>query len=435
MRYNKISNSLFKKNRDKIIRCMETNSIAILTSSDEVPRNGDQFFAYRQCSDFFYLTGIDQAKSMLVLDANAKSNEDGATLFILKPDEKTEIWEGHKLRMNEAQEISGISNIQYIDNFDIVVRSLALNRDNIYLNINEYPKFYTKYPYTNVRFIDKIKSDFPLHNFKRLAPLLTNARLCKEPEEIELHQKACNITNDAFERVCRFIKSGVYEYEVEAEMTHEFIRQGANGHAYAPIVASGVNSCVLHYIENDKLCKNNDLILMDFGAEYANYAADTTRTIPVNGKFTDRQKEVYQAVLRVMKKAIKLIAPGNTINAINKEVGSLIDEELVNLKLLTASEIKNQNPANPPRLKYFMHGTSHFIGLDVHDVGTNSTILKPGMLLSCEPGIYIKEEEIGIRLEDDILVTENGQINLLAHEAIEINDIENLMKQKNIHIL
>ncbi len=430
MRYNKISKQLFEKNRAKIISGMNKNSIAVLTSSDEMPRNGDQTYVYRQSSDFFYLTGIEQEKSMLILDAGASKLENSAILFILKPNKATEIWEGHKLRKHEAEDISGISNIQYLDAFDFFLKEKALQRQFIYLNMNEYEKFFTKVPYADIRLAKKIKAMFPLHKFERLAPLLINSRLRKEPEEIELHQKACDITADAFERVLQCIKSGMYEYEIEAEITYEFIRKGANGHAYAPIVASGKNACVLHYVNNDQLCKAGDLVLMDFGAEYANYAADTTRTIPVSGKFTPRQKEVYAAVLRVMREAIKLIRPGASINSVNTKVGKLIDNELVNLKLLKESEVKNQDPANPPRRQYFMHGNSHFMGLDVHDVGYKNTIFEPGMLLSCEPGIYIEGEAIGIRLEDDILVTETGQINLLKNEPVEPEEIEYLMRSK-----
>lgn len=429
MRYKSIPKSLFEKNRKKIIKGMKTDSIAVLAANDEMPRNGDQTHNYRQNSDFFYLTGIEQEKSMLILDAKAPKEKDQAILFLLKPDKTTEIWEGHKLRKHEAQAVSGISNIQYVNDFEFVLKGLAVEREHIYLNTNDYAKFFSDVPYKDIRLIEAIQKAYPLHKYERLAPLLTKARLLKEPEEIDLHKKACKITNSAFQRVLQFVKPGVYEYEIEAEMTHEFIRSGANGHAYAPIIASGKNSCVLHYVSNDQVCQAGDLVLMDFGAEYGNYSADTTRTIPVSGKFTPRQREVYEAVLRVMRKAIKLIRPGATINSVNNEVNKLIEAELVNLNLVTDSDIKNQDPTQPVRLRYFMHGNSHFMGLDVHDVGGKDTPFEPGMLLSCEPGIYIEDEAIGIRLENDILVTEDGQIDLLDDEPIEPDDIERLMKK------
>jgi Xaa-Pro aminopeptidase len=428
MRYSKIPTELFKKNRKKVISKMKKNALAIVASNDEMPRNGDQTFPFRQNSDTFYLTGIEQEKTMLILDSEQEDEKKQATLFILKPDKTTEQWEGHKLRKHEAREISGIENIQYTDNFDLAARNLIVEREYIYLNTNEYAKFLSDVPSKNLRLIKELKATYPLHKYERLAPVITQCRLVKEPEEIELHKKACEITNRAFHRVAKFIKAGVYEYEIEAEMTHEFIRNGASGHAYAPIIASGKNSCVLHYVTNDQKLKDGDLVLMDFGAEYANYSADTTRTLPVSGKFTKRQREVYEAVLRVMKKAIKLIRPGATINTVNSKVNEFIEEELVNLKLITKEELKNQDPDNPVRMKYFMHGTSHFMGLDVHDVGGKDVVFEPGMFMSCEPGIYIEDENIGIRLEDDILVTADGQSNLLSEEPIEPDEIEQLMQ-------
>jgi len=428
MRYSEIPAELFIKNRHKLFELLNNNSIAIIHSNDEMPRNGDQTFAFRQHSDFFYLTGIEQEKSILIISKGYKE-EFEQILFILKPDKTLEIWEGHKLTNEEAKTISGVENIKYINEFENILRELIFSSENIYLNRNENVKFETAVPYKDIRFSSELKEKYPFHTYKRLAPLLTKLRLQKEPEEIELIKKACKITNKAFHRVLRFVKPGVKEYEIEAEITSEFLRNGAGGHAYQPIVASGKDNCVLHYISNDKICKNGDLVLMDFGAEYGNYAADTTRTIPVNGKFTKRQKEVYNAVLRVMKKATKLIKPGNTINKVNEEVNRMIEEELVNLGLAKQNEINNKEKRDTVRMNYFMHGNSHFMGLDVHDVGTKDTVFKPGMVLSCEPGIYIEDEGFGIRLENDILVTENGQIDLLEDEPIEIEDIERLMNE------
>ncbi|NPA45278.1 MAG: M24 family metallopeptidase [Chlorobi bacterium] len=428
MKYNKISNTLFVKNRNKLLNKIENKGIAIINSNDQMPKNGDQTYKFRQNSDFFYLTGIEQEKSILILNPFYKKNKE--ILFILKPEKELEIWEGHKLTKEEATEISGIKNIKFISEFDAFLKDLLLENDNIFLNNNEYSKINTAVPYKDLRFIHELKEKYPLHKFHRLAPFLTELRLIKEPEEIELMKKACDITTKAFHKVLKTVKPGIKEYEIEAEITYEFLKNGANGHAYEPIIASGKNNCVLHYISNDKICKDGDLILMDFGAEYANYSADTTRTIPANGKFSERQKEVYNAVLRVMKKATKLMKPKMTINKLNKKVNSFIEEELVLLGLAKKEEINNKKQKDVIRMKYFMHGNSHFMGLDVHDVGTKDTEFKPGMVLSCEPAIYIEEEGFGIRLENDILITDNEPIDLLANEPIEIEDIEKLMKNK-----
>ena len=428
MKYAQIKSRLFIKNRKKLFKLLKNKSVAIINSNDEMPRNGDQTFPYRQNSDFFYLTGIEQEKSVLIISKGYKK-EFEEILFILKPEKTLEIWEGHKLTNEEVKTISGIDNIKYISEFEMMLQEVILASETVYLNKNENLKFETPVLYKDIRLINEITEKFPLHNYERLAPLLTELRLQKEPEETELIQEACNITTKAFHRILKFIKPGEKEYEIEAEITAEFLRNGASGHAYQPIIASGKDNCVLHYVSNDKECKDGDLILMDFGAEYANYAADTTRTVPVNGKFTDRQKEVYNAVLRVMKKATSLIKPGNTINKVNEEVNRLIEKELINLGLAKQNEIDDKEKKDSVRMKYFMHGNSHFMGLDVHDVGTKDTVFKAGMVMSCEPGIYVEEEGFGIRLENDILVTENGQIDLLAEEPIEIEDIERLMSK------
>jgi len=426
MRYTDISDNLFTKNRTKLLAKISKKGIAIVNSNDQMPKNGDQTYKYRQNSDFFYLTGIEQEKSILIL--NPKSTKENEILFIIKANKDLEIWEGHKLTKKEASEISGIKKIKFIEEFDNYLKDLLIETDNIYLNNNEFSKLDTDVPYKDIRFINEIKQKYPLHNVQRLAPILTELRLQKEPEEIELMKKACEITTQAFLKVLKMMKPGIKEYEIEAEITGEFLRNGANGHAYEPIVASGKNNCVLHYVSNDQICKSGDLLLMDFGAEYANYSADTTRTIPVNGKFSERQKEVYNAVLRVMKKATSIMKVGMTINKINKQVNTLIEGELVNLGLARTEDIKSKNKKDIVRMKYFMHGNSHFMGLDVHDVGTKDTSFKAGMVLSCEPGIYIKEEGFGIRLENDILITDNGPFDLLKDEPIEVDDIEKLMK-------
>lgn len=427
MKYQPIKPTLFQKNRKKLAGKLKKESVAIIHSNDEMPRNGDQFFAYRQNSDFFYLTGIEQEKSILVLCPDHVNEKLKEVLFLLKPNKKLEIWEGHKLTHEEAQKIAGIETVKWIDDFSFSVGEMLQTKGTIYMNIPENTKFQPEVKSRDFRKFLEFGEKFPLHQFDRLAPFLAELRMVKESEELELMQKACDITNKAFHRVLKSVKPGIMEYEVEAEMTYEFLKNGASGHAYAPIVASGKNACALHYVDNDAECKDGDLLLMDFGAEYANYAADCTRTIPVNGKFSPRQKECYQSVLNVLKKAQKLLVPGTTINKINKKVNLMMEEEMIKLGLFTQEDVKNQNPSSPLYFTYFMHGTSHFIGLDVHDVGGKDFPLQKGMVLTCEPGLYIAEENLGIRLENDIVVDEKP-VNLMEDIPIEIDEIEALMK-------
>jgi len=422
-----LSSAFFEQNRKKVANELKNNSLAIVNSSDEFPRNGDQHFQFRQSSDLFYLTGINQEQTLLVLSPNNLKPEYSEILFLRKSDEKTETWEGHKLTKNEAFEISGIKTIFWTESFDSVISELFYNAENIYINTNENSGYKRFYDDSDLRLINDLRFKFPLHNYLRLSPIITKNRLIKTSEEIETIKHACKITRDAFLRVLKFVKPNVFEYEIEAEISYEFIRNQAKNHAYQPIVASGGSACVLHYIENNKQCNSNDLILLDFGAEFQNYASDLSRTIPVNGFFSERQKIVYQAVLNVLKKSTELMISGKTINILNKEVAQIMEGELIKIGLLNLEEVIKQNPENPLYKKYFMHGVSHFLGLDVHDVGTKDTVLEPGMILTCEPGIYIKTENIGIRLENDILITENGNINLMADIPIEIDEIENLM--------
>lgn len=426
MKYIQLNNSLFIKNRKKLVKNLQANSLAILFSSDQMPRNGDQYFSFRQNSDLFYLTGIDQEKSILILCPNHYNKNLREILFIIESNEKIAVWEGHKYTKEEARKTSGISTIKYISEFESIFREIVLDVENIYLNINENPKFKTDILSADQRFVGTLGKEFPAHKIERLAPIMKKLRLIKEPEEIELMKEACAITNKAFKKVLKFVKPNVTEYQVEAEIIHEFLWNRATDHAYPPIIASGKSACVLHYIENNKICKDGDLLLMDFGAEYANYAADCTRTIPVNGKFTNRQKDCYNAVLRVMKKATNYITPGATINNINDRVEKIIQEEHIRLGLYTQEDVNNQNPEKPLVKKYYPHGTSHFIGLDVHDVGDRTTILEEGMILTCEPGIYIPEENIGIRIENDIVVGVKP-IDLMADIPREVDEIEKLM--------
>lgn len=430
MRYLPIDNSLFIENRNRFISLLPKDSAAIFYSNDQQPRNGDQYFPFRQQSDFFYLTGIHQEKSILMIVPDIKKKKLQEALFLIKTNEHIAIWEGHKFTKEEARKISGIENIYWLDDFDLALKEIMSSYNNIFLNRNEYPKFFPDVSERNHRLGDELKKGFPLHNYQRSAPLLSQLRLIKSDIEITLLRKACEITNKAFRRVLKTTTAGKTEYEIQGEIEHEFTKNGANGNGYAPIIASGKNACVLHYIENDKKCKDGDLLLLDIGAEYACYSADMSRTIPVVGKFSTRQKEIYNAVLDVFKKARKLYIPGNTIDKINDEVNKLMEKEMIKLGLFTKEEVNKQDKDNPLYKKYFMHGTAHFLGLDVHDVGSKDEVLRPGMVLTCEPGLYIHEENIGIRLENDMLITDGDPIDLMKDIPIEIDEIERLMSNK-----
>ena len=421
--------ALFIRNRKKLTDILDNQSVVVVLSNSQYLRSGDQPYRYRQNSDLFYLTGIDQEETILLLCPGHPENKKKEILFILKPDKTTERWEGHKLTKEEAYSISGIKNIYWTEEFDLLLRDAVLHSNNIYINTNEYLKLTEKVKDNNKRFIQEIKEKYPLHEYKRLAPLTTGLRIIKEPEELEMIKKACQVTRDAFIRILKHVRPGVNEYEVEAEITHEFLRQGTSGHAYLPIIASGNNANVLHYIKNDEKCKNGDLLLMDFGAEYRNYIADCTRTIPVNGKFTKRQRELYSANLRVLNKAMEMVIHGNTISNLHNEVCKLWEEEHIRLGLYTKNQLKKQDPEQPLFFKYYMHGTSHFIGLDVHDVGAKEIKFSPGMILTCEPGIYIDDEGIGIRLENNILCTKKGPVNLMKDIPVDPDEIEILMKK------
>jgi Xaa-Pro aminopeptidase len=428
MRYPLISSTFFKQNREKLSGLLPKGSLAVFTAAAKMPRNGDQFYPYRQQSDFFYLTGIEAENAFLILYPSCPAPELREVLFIEAYNPVKATWDGHMLSQQEATDISGVQTIRKDDQFDAVLRELMHSAQAVYLNLNEYPKYQTAISDSNKLLADKIKAAYPLHDFLRAAPLLEGLRVIKSETEIKLIEQACQITGKAFERVLRFVEPGKYEFEVQAEIDHEFTIRRAQGHAYAPIIAGGLNSCVLHYTDNESQLESGDLLLFDFGAEYANYASDMSRTIPVSGKFTDRQKDCYQAVLRVLKQATKLYVPGNTTDQINKATWKMMESEMIQLGLFTAEAVKNQHPESPLYQKYLMHGVAHHVGLDVHDPGLKHQPLKPGMVITCEPGIYIREEKIGIRLENDILVTENDPVNLMAHIPIEVDEIENLMQ-------
>jgi len=428
MRREQIDSSLFTSKREAFKKRLLPRSIAIINPNDEYPRNGDQNFPYRQHSDLFYLTGIDQEKTRLLIAPDFSNEKYREVLFIIRTSSEIETWEGQKLSIEEAKEISGMEHIAWLDQFDMIMNEIMVHSEHVYLNSNEYPKYSNPVPYFDIRFAGELKEKYPWHDYKRAAPILHELRKIKTPAETDLINKACDITNKAFHRVMKAIKPGMMEYEIQAEIEYEFAVNRAKGNAYQPIIGSGERACILHYIKNDNQCLDGELVLMDFGAEYANYAADMTRTIPVNGKFSKRQLECYNAVLEVQKEAAKLFVVGNTIDKVNKAVNELMEEQMLKLGLFSRNELQSQDPDKPLYTKYFMHGTSHFLGLDVHDVGSKYDSFQPGMVLTCEPGLYIREEQIGIRIENDILITKDGPVNLMADIPVEPEAIEEYMK-------
>lgn len=428
MKYSTIDRQLFIENRKRFAKSLKPNSIAIFVSNDIMPTNADGAMGFVQNSDLFYLSGIDQEETILLIYPDATNELHKEILFVKETNETIAIWEGAKLDKKQATASSGIENVHWTQQFDQVFQAIILQTKTIYLNNNEHNRKYIKTETAEMRFYKQIIEKYPLHEIERAAPIMHSLRAIKSQIEIDLIQQACNITEKGFRRLLKFVKPGVMEYEIEAELIHEFIRNRSRGFAYGPIIASGENACVLHYSENNKTCKAGDVILLDVAAEYANYASDMTRSLPVSGKFTKRQKEVYNAVLRVMKAATQMLIVGNTIPEYHKAVGALMEKELVDLGLLTLNDIKNQQPELPAYKKYFMHGTSHFLGLDVHDVGDYNRKLEAGMVFTCEPGIYIPEEKLGIRLENNILVTAKGPIDLMATIPIEADEIEALMQ-------
>lgn len=430
MKYAPIKNNLFIENRNRYRQHLKPGAISVFVSNDILPTNADGAMGFRQNSDLFYLTGVDQEDTILVLFPDAKDNKMREILFVKETSELIAIWEGAKLTKEQATQTSGIETIFWYHEFEKVFKTLIFQAEFVYLNSNEHTRRYIDTETAEMRFAKWMKEKFPLHKIERSAPIMHKIRAIKSTYEIELIQQACDITEKGFRRLLTFVKPGVWEYEIEAELIHEFIRNRSQGFAYGPIIASGHNACVLHYVENNKQCKAGDVLLLDTAAEYSNYASDLTRCIPVSGKFSKRQKAVYNAVLRVMKAATKMLKDGNTFEKYNKAVGELMTEELLKLKLIKASEVKKQNPAWPAYKKYFMHGTSHFLGLDVHDVGFFNEPMRPGMVFTVEPGIYIPEENLGIRLENNILITTKGQVDLMKNIPLEAEEIEDIMNSK-----
>jgi Xaa-Pro aminopeptidase len=409
---------------------MLPNSIAIFHSNDIMPTSADGTMPFKQSSDIFYLTGIDQEETVLVLFPDASDPALREVLLVRETNEHIAIWEGHKFSQTESTELSGIETVQWTSNYQTLLKTLIPQADHIYLNSNEHLRQSNEVETRTERFNREVRKQYPLHQYQRSAPIMHRTRSVKSAEEIEQMQRAVDITGKSFERICKFIKPGVKEYEIEAEIVHEFLRNGSRGHAYTPIIASGFSACVLHYIDNDKACNDGEVILMDYGCEYGNYASDMTRCVPVNGRFTDRQRAVYNAVLRVKTEATKLLRPGTMLADYHKEVGKLMESELIGLKLIDKHDVAKQEPSNPAYKKYFMHGTSHFIGLDVHDVGLWSEPIQENMAFTVEPGIYIREESLGIRLENDIIVTADGHRDLFKDIPIEAEAIEEAMAQK-----
>ena len=427
MRYQTPPQGLFIKNRKKFVEKLLPKSLAVFHSNDIMPTNADGTMRFRQNNDLLYLTGIDQEETILVLCPDFPNEQMREILFLRKTNEHIAVWEGHKFTKEEAQELSGINNIQWVEDFEGVLNTLAALSEHIYLNSNEHLRADIQVETRDARFIKYCKERYPLHDYRRAAPIMHQLRAVKEQEEIDQMQVACDITEKAFRRILKFVKPGAMEYEIEAEFAHEFLMNRSRGFAYEPIIASGGNACVLHYIENNKECKDGDLLLLDVGAEYGNYNADMTRTIPVNGRFSQRQKEVYNAVLRVHRMAPQILRPGINIQDYHKEIGKIMESELIGLGLLDKNEVSKQDPAHPLYKKYFMHGTSHHLGLDVHDVGTMYEPIVPGMVFTVEPGIYIPEESIGIRLENNFVIQENGYFDLMKNIPIEAEEIEELM--------
>jgi Xaa-Pro aminopeptidase len=427
MKYLPISNEIFTNNRKNFVSRLIPWSLAIFHSNDEFPRNGDQNFLFKQNPDFFYLTGIDQEQSVLILFPDCPNTLYREVLFLRQTNDHIAIWEGHKYTKEEARKASGIENIYWLGEFDAILHSIINYAGHIYINTNENDRYSHTVPYRDIRMFETLRAKYPLHHYERSAPILRDLRVVKSAIEVELTKKACEITRDAFVRVLKFVKPGVTEYEIEAEITHEFLRQRATGHAYSPIIASGKNAIVLHYTDNNQVCKDGDVILFDFAAEYANYNGDMSRSVPVNGRFTKRQRDVYNAVLRVMRAATKLIVAGAIWNDYHDEVGKIMTGELIDLGLLDKHDVAKQDPKMPLYKKYFMHGTSHHLGLDVHDFASRYKPFEAGNILTCEPGIYIPDEGLAIRIENDILITADGNIDLMADIPVEAEEIEEIM--------
>jgi Xaa-Pro aminopeptidase len=428
MRHKPIKNKLFSENRKRLTTLLAPKSLAVINANDLLPVNADATLVMHPNSDLFFLSGIEQEESILLIFPDAAEERNREILFLREPNEHLKIWEGYKHTKEDARKISGIKNVQWLSEFPVTFRSLMLESDAAYLNSNEYKRANVEMETRDVRFIRQCQQDYPLHDFRRLAPLLHQLRVTKTDLELELLKEAIDITTKGFNRLLRIVKPGVTEYEVEAELAKEYIKRRGK-FAYPPIIAAGKNNCVLHYWQNDQPCKKGQLLLMDAASGYANYNADLTRTIPVSGRFSRRQKKVYNAVLRVLRASIAGATVGKLHRDWQKESQVHMNEELLKLGLLKPSQVKKQDPENPACRKYYMHGLGHPLGLDVHDVGDMNVPFAPGTVLTVEPGIYLPDEGFGVRLEDDIVVTENGPVNLMEKIPIEADEIESIMNR------
>jgi Xaa-Pro aminopeptidase len=432
MRYTPLSASTYREHRARFRQHMEKGGLAIFHSNDIMPTSADGSMPFKQASDIFYLSGIDQEETILLLFPDAVDAKDREILFVRETSELLAIWEGAKFSQKEATELSGIPTVLWTSSYEATIKRLVPQCEHLYLNSNEHLRQGNEVETREERKNKETRTQFPLHSVKRSAPIMHRTRSRKTKEEVEQIQRAIAITGKAFERVCGFVKPGVKEYEIEAEISHEFIRNGSRGHAYTPIIASGYNACVLHYITNDQVCNDGDVILMDFGCEYGGYASDLTRCVPVNGRFTKRQRAVYDAVLRVKNEATQLLRPNTLLADYHKEVGKIMESELIGLGLIDKNDVAKQDPEKPLYKKYFMHGTSHFLGLDVHDVGLWNEMIQPDMVFTVEPGIYIREEKLGIRLENNILTTRDKPIDLFADIPVEADAVEEMMNKKAV---
>ncbi len=431
MKHLPIQSQQYIDNRKRFVEALNTHSVAILNANDIMPTSADGTMRFKQQTDLYYLTGIDQEETILLVAPDHPDKNLREVLFLRETNEEVAIWEGHKYTKDEAMQVSGIASVQWVSQFLRILNQVMAESEFVYLNANEHLRANIEVETRDARFVKWCQNRYPLHSYARLAPIMHKLRAIKSESEIELLRKAVEITGLGFQRVLQFVKPGVGEYEIEAEIIHEFIRNKATGFSFEPIIASGFNACVLHYISNRGVCNDGELLLMDFGADYANYAGDLTRAIPVNGRYTRRQKDVYNAVLRVQRAAKSMLVPGNTLPEYHKEVGKIMESELLGLGLLDKTDVKNQNTDMPAYKKYFMHGTSHHLGLDVHDYGNMYRAFEPGMVFTVEPGIYIREESLGIRIENDVVIRENGVEDLMERIPVEADEIEEIMNASN----
>ena len=430
MKYHQIDRDLFIKNRAKFTAQMKPNSVAVFNSNDIYPVSADSTLPFAQHRDIFYLSGVDQEESVLLLFPDAPYDNLKEILFLKETNEHIAIWEGEKLTKERAFEVAGIKTVIWLQDFPKTLKEVMTYADTIYINTNEHYRAVIETETREARFIKWWKENYPAHKVEKSNPILQRIRSVKESEELDLIQKACDITEKGYRRILNFVKPYVMEYEIEAEFAHEFLRNRSKGFAYTPIIASGNNANVLHYIENNQQCKAGDLILLDVGAEYANYSSDMTRMVPVSGRFSDRQKEVYNAVLRVKNEATKMLVPGTLWKQYHVEVGKIMTSELLGLGLIDKADVQNENPDWPAYKKYFMHGTSHHMGLDTHDYGLLHEPMQANMVFTVEPGIYIPAEGFGIRIEDDMVIQEKGEaFNLMRNIPIEVEEIESLMNR------